>query len=210
MDSVSKGFAVFFVLIMAISSLSLLMVKPSRAQSIPKPSVPEFNVTLYDSSYDIPSSVTTNPYNGQHTTTPAKHIEARTLVFTVHNQAFTPCQTKDANNNVYDVKLYYNLRFKGHFDQSQDWDVLFGPNFGYIQPSSGPQTVYIANGSYTSQELDVSPWSVSFPADAQVDFQIEALIGYPSAPLVFSGQESGWSNTQTVAINQSVSKLPST
>lgn len=187
------------------------MVKPSFAQSIPTPSVPQFKVTLYNSSYNIPASTTTNPYTGQQTTSPATHREARTLVFIIQNQVFTSFQTKDAYNNIYSVKLYYNLRYRGHFDQSpQDWSVLFGPNFGYIQPTSGPQTAYIANGSYSSQEFDVNQFSVGFPADAQIDFQVEALIGYPSTPTIFTGQESGWSNTQTVTLNQSVTTLPST
>src|SRR5208283_2850842 len=55
MGSISKGFALFFILIMAISGLSLMMAKPAFAQTptpstIPKPSVPEFTVTLISSS----------------------------------------------------------------------------------------------------------------------------------------------------------------
>ena len=210
MGKIGKTFALFLTVIIAMSCLTMVLVKPAYAQTIPKPAVPQFNVTLYDSSYDIPASATINPYNGQQTTSPATHIEARTLIFTIQNQAFTSFQAKDTNNNVNTVKLFYNLRYKGHFDQSQDWNVLFGPNFGYIQPSSGPQTAYIANGSYSSQEFDVNQFSVGFPANAQVDFQVEALIGYPSTPTIFTGQESGWSNTQTVVLNQTVTTLPST
>jgi hypothetical protein len=50
MDS-SKGFAVFFILIMAISSLSALVIKPAVAQLIPIPSVPEFTLKFIHTYY---------------------------------------------------------------------------------------------------------------------------------------------------------------
>lgn len=211
MGKIGKTSALFLTLIIALSCLNLLTFKPANAQTIvkseiPKPAIPQFNVTLYDSSYEIPTPY--DPYYWEHFTRPVTYNGARTLVFTIQNQVFTPFQYKDANNNVFNVNLYYNIRYKGHFNQSQDWSVLFGQNFGYIQPASGPQTVYVANGSYGS-EFDVLQWSIAFPADAQIDFQVEALIGYPTNPTIFIGQESGWSNTQTVSLNETVTSLPS-
>jgi hypothetical protein len=52
-----------------------------------------------------------------------------------------------------------------------------------------------------------------FPNGAQVDFQVQAKIGYLSTQYnqagaefeVFNGQTSNWSNTQTVTINQALS-----
>jgi hypothetical protein len=62
---------------------------------------------------------------------------------------------------------------------------------------------------------------VEFPAVAQVDFQVEAMTGFvhrvfnPNAtnqlemyPYVFSGETSGWSNTQTLTIG--TESLPTT
>ena len=208
----NRTFALTLILIIAISSLTVLTVKPASAQTIvkaeiPKPAVPQFSVALYDSSYDIPASTSIDPFNGQQTTLPATHHDARTLVFTFQNQEFTPFTLTDINNNVYDVQFYFNIRWKGHF--GQDWNVLFGPHYGYIKPTSGPQTIYVANGSFSQQEFDVVQWSVSFPAYAQIDFQVEALTGYPTTPTIFTGQESGWSNTQTVTLNETVTSLPS-
>lgn len=47
---------------------------------------------------------------------------------------------------------------------------------------------------------------IQFPVGGQVDFQVEAMIGYfhkyaiPLSPWVFEGQTSGWSNTQSITI----------
>jgi hypothetical protein len=53
MNSTGKVFTLFFVLIMAISSLSLLMVKPANAESISKPLVPEFTLKVVASSIEV-------------------------------------------------------------------------------------------------------------------------------------------------------------
>ena len=56
MGSSGKSFALILILIMAISSLSLLVLKPANAQIIPKPSVPEFTVQfVVDTSYIAPT-----------------------------------------------------------------------------------------------------------------------------------------------------------
>ncbi len=57
MGSFRKRLAIVLVLIVAISCLSLLMVKPTSAQAIPKLSVPEFTINL------ITSSLENNPAN---------------------------------------------------------------------------------------------------------------------------------------------------
>jgi outer membrane protein assembly factor BamB len=52
MNSLNKGFALFFILIMAISSLSLLTVKSANAQNSTNPSVSVTRTLLWDSSND--------------------------------------------------------------------------------------------------------------------------------------------------------------
>ena len=54
MGSIGKGLSLLLVVILVGSSL--IMVESASAQSIPKPSIPEFTVNLIDSSYDIPPS----------------------------------------------------------------------------------------------------------------------------------------------------------
>ena len=50
-------------------------------------------------------------------------------------------------------------------------------------------------------------FSLTFPAGDQVDFQVEAMIGYVHrdvsqafAPWVFTGEKSDWSNTRTLSL----------
>ena len=55
------------------------------------------------------------------------------------------------------------------------------------------------------------------PTEGQVDFQVEAMIGYRdrgvyangTMPYVIKGEKSGWSNTQTLAIGESQTPTPS-
>lgn len=61
MGNISKSLC---LLLVVSASSSLLIILSADAQSIPKPSVLEFTLTLIDSSYDIPPSSTVNPYTG--------------------------------------------------------------------------------------------------------------------------------------------------
>jgi len=53
MDSISKGFALILIGIMAISCMSILTVESVSAQTIPRPSVPEFTSRLTASSLEV-------------------------------------------------------------------------------------------------------------------------------------------------------------
>src|SRR3990170_3163062 len=75
MTSMNKRVALLLIAMLAVSSLILVKTAPASA-SIPKPSVPEFNVKLIDSSYIIPATTTTDPYTGQTVTHPSQRIEA--------------------------------------------------------------------------------------------------------------------------------------
>jgi len=50
---------------MAISSLSLMMVKPASAELIPTPSVPTFTLSIVSHSYDVAPITTTDQYTGK-------------------------------------------------------------------------------------------------------------------------------------------------
>ena len=110
----SKTLSLALILILAVSSI--IMVKPTFAQSIPKPSVPQFTVNLADHGYDVPPSVTstTDPYNGKTTTTtfPGYHYQNITVDVTIENQPFPA--TIDGNTS----NLYYNLRTKPQFGEN--------------------------------------------------------------------------------------------
>jgi len=223
MSNSSKNFALILILIIVLSGLRLLMVKPTNAQSIPTPSVPEFTLNFDQHSSDKPAVFTTDPYTGkQQELEPAKHYEWETINITIKNQPFTPYQIKDGNN-IWNLTIYYSVRNKGHF--SNIWGSGFTPDYYQVQSS----------GQYTEITFFVGPngprgdimqgENVLEPvpsAGGQVDFQVEALIGYMQSEgvsvtqmfgvqldWVFNGTESGWSNTQTISIPaSSVSPSP--
>jgi hypothetical protein len=60
MDKKSKGLALFIILIIAVSSLSLIVIKPASAQSISKPSVSDFTIQIIQSNYSNYFVITIN------------------------------------------------------------------------------------------------------------------------------------------------------
>ncbi len=206
MGNKSKTFGLVFILIMAISSLEVLVVRPANAQtaittsSIPTPSVPEFTVKFVNTSYEIPASSTINPYTGQNETSPSSYVENYSIQVIVKNQPFTP-QWIQVGSSGFTDSLYYNVRMKGHF--ADNWTVLYNPDLGFSSQSNSEYT--------TVYSEDFNPNVLT--ADYQIDFQVQALIGAvhrgynPSAtnqlemyPWVFDGQTSDWSNAETLTI----------
>ena len=238
MDSTNKGLAIFFILVMVISSLSLIMIKPACAQSIPKPSVPEFTVKFVNASYSV---TTTNPYTGANET---QQISNNSIKVTINNQPF------DNSNN----QIYYNIRAKPHF--AENWTEIYPIqnrtssyngdgtfSFAWYIDDSSPKsnssytiitfpvvaTEYYAESGYDIQRYysgDIGQEGRYFaflhgiPANAQIDFQVEALVGQNSTywyiqhplfpqyggfnqPAIAYDSDSGWSNTQTITIGES-------
>jgi len=211
----SKSATLLHIAVLTLSSL--LMVESAFAQSIPKPSVPEFNVKLIDSSYVIPETTTIDPYTGQTVTHPSQRVEARTIEIRIKNMPFTPFEITNASN-TYTVGFFYNVRWKGHFEE--EWHEVYNPNVnGFLGRDSGIETVFSRQGEYSSTEglkLYYQGLIATFSPNAQVDFQVEAMIGYvhhvvaiPFSADVFEGETSGWSNTQTITIGESQKSTPS-
>jgi hypothetical protein len=205
-NGMSKGFALIFILIMAISSLSLMLVKSANAQTVPKPSVSEFTAKYVDRSYTVPASTTIDQYTGQKVTNPSYYVENRTLEIAIKNQPFTP-YVDNSTGAQWKITLMYQIRTRGHF--AQNWTNLYFVDDGFLPASNSDYTTV----SYSLGEG--SPWG-NLQANAQVDFQVEAMVGYVSrgigfASWYFSGETSDWSSTQTVTIpTNSVSPTPTT
>ena len=237
MNRTSKSFAVFIILIMAISNLSLIIVKPASAQSILKPSIPEFMVKFVNSSYSV---TTINPYTGANET---QQIINNSIKITINNQLF------DNSNN----QLYYNVRAKPHF--AENWTEIYPIqnrtisyngdgtfSFAWYIDDSSPKsnssyttvtfpviaTEYYGESGYDIQRYysgDIGQEGRYFaflhgiPANAQIDFQLEALVGQNSTywyvqhplfpqyggfnePAIAYEADSSWSNTQTIVLGE--------
>jgi hypothetical protein len=205
---------------------SLVMVEGTYAQSIPKPSVPEFTVKFVNASYTV---TTTNIYTGLDET---EQVSNDSIEITITNHAF----------DYSDYQIYYNLRVKPRF--SDNWTEVYpirtyassyngGYNFSYAQyindysipQSNSSFTVIIFSvvptELYLGSGYDVEGTSLwAIPDGSQIDFQLEALVGHPSQrwvsdhplhpvagggfePAVAYDETSGWSTTQTVTIGES-------
>ena len=192
----------FILLLILISTASSLMVVKPAHSSITKPSVPEFTVKLVDSSYDVPTSYSIDHYTGENVTHTGYHVESRSIEVTIKNQPFVPYYD---NSSGWNIKFYYNIRIKGHY--SEDWIELYRASDGYSTPSDSQYTIFsYVLGENTDTTLGTK--MIEFPAGAQIDFQVEAMIGYVHrvvtggmAPWVFTGEKSGWSETQTLTIS---------
>ena len=220
----NKNLATVLILTIAISSLSPIMIKPATAQSIPKPSTPEFTVQYSVYSYSVQPTYGIDQYTGKNVTIQNGYIvNNRTIVFTIKNQPFTPYT--DANGNS--IGLYYNFRFKGHFGDTWSYypftDAYSKPNIqeqtthSYGPYGGGHFIYYSASNSantITSITLDLLtpfPGGPQIPDGSQVDFQVQTQIGQinpiPSGMLAgdfynFTGQTSDWSPTQTITIGE--------
>ena len=120
-----------------------------------------------------------------------QQIDNSTIDFIIGNQPFTPYSN---------IQLYYIIQEKGHFGGT--WTQV-------------PYTLTQSNSQHTTLLIPTS----NYPANSQLDFQVEAAIGhYTTVPYyphgydnngnpigmpfgttkVFNGTQSGWSNTQTI------------
>lgn len=201
------------LLILIFTASSLIVVRPADA-AIPKPSVPEFTLEFDDESYDVPTTYEIDPYTGENVTHPGYHVPRTAFKMTIENQPFVPYYDEESEWNI---SFYYNIRMKGSY--SEDWIELYRPSDGYPHQSDIEYTV-ISLGTLggTGLALKTSAKMIDVPSGGQVDFQVEAMIGYvhrsgvtaiPGSGWTFTGEKSGWSSTQTITIPASSTPPPS-
>jgi hypothetical protein len=226
------------LVLIAILALSSLMIVKSVSSEITKPFIPEFTLRYGDNSYDVPPTTTTtiDPYTGNKTVTSQAGYQVfnRSIEVIIKNQPFTPYT--DANGNY--VNLAYAVRWKGHYSES--WNNLpnrtayFGATNidGYgIPPYSTYTTIFFGLDWKDTpidvrgaKDFDYDYYLAGVPEGGQVDFQIQTAIGYstliPSPRnefyyndyyMIFTGQTSDWSSTQTITVgNTSKTTNPTT
>ena len=172
---------------------------------IPTPSVPEFTVEVVDNSYDVPLTYTyeVDQFTGKELQIShgGYHLDNRSLVFTIKNQPFTSVRVADGNV----TSLSYKIRVKGHY--GDDWTEL-----NHVDSSGAGYTLkpYILG-----ENCEI--YLLRGIASGEVDFQMQALIGYYyetydlsihsamfywyfPGDIHFVGETSGWSPTQTITI----------
>jgi hypothetical protein len=196
------------MLLALLALSSLVIVEAVFAQSIQKPSVPEFTVELVDNSYDVPSydvppTYGIDQYTGENITisegyhVEGYHVENKTIEITVTNQPFV-------SSDEY-THFGYNVRVKGPFGES--WTQLFP----YTESQEvGPWNLRFQSAS----EYTVISIPQDYPSGGTVELQVEAVIaiGHPFLNTNFGYWEyltSGWSNTKAITIGESQTITPS-
>ena len=222
MNPISKSLALILILVMAISSLNLLVIKPASGQTstpetsvpIPTPSVPQFTVKLVNTS-DLPTIYWLNLNPESTITIPNDNNTNYTIELTVKNQPFIPPFIENGQN----MALSYDVRLKKHY--LENWTDVYALTEWYPVPSNSDYTIIpfpleVFEDSLASYNIKSCFYGVYYSAlngisaGDQIDFQVETQIGYahkettpiPSPPWLFVGQTSGWSNTQTITIGE--------
>ena len=123
-------------------------------------------------------------------------------------------------NNAYNYSFFYNVRIR---TSDGNWTDLYDAEDGYPTQSNSDYTVLSyrlgESAYYPPEDYPLSPsMKVGIlPTEGEVDFQVEAMIGYRdrgvyangTMPYVIKGEKSGWSNTQTLTIGESQTPTPS-
>jgi hypothetical protein len=107
----------------------------------------------------------------------------------------------------------FNVRFKGQY--TDNWSNITALYGLYMAHTSGHKyTIFslMLNNMMPRDLLgdsDLVQAGIQVPLNCTVDFQVEALYGksfwcvsVPLGAYVFNGQESGWSSTQSITINE--------
>jgi hypothetical protein len=229
MRKLGKTLALFLTITFMASFFTLLTVKPANAQTIPKPSVPEFTLQYVDHSNNVPPTYGIDSYTGDNITVQeGYHIQNKSIEVIITNPPFTPFENDKVNN----LAIWYDVQWKGHFGNYwQDTNrstCLLAWNYVFVQIGNDSQLLN-PNAPYTIVPIGFSgnngtahthySFFMNDVSSGEVDFQVQAFRGYytrvedpivpgvPSSDLgdtphhyVLTGISSGWSNIQTISI----------
>jgi hypothetical protein len=208
MNKTGKTHALLTILI--IACLILPIIGSVNAQTLTKPSVPDFTIKYVDYSYDIPPTYGIAQYTGETVVTKhGEHIDNRSVEITIKNQPFTPFN--DSRGNT--INRFFDVRYKGSYGDT--WTTLCAgqTQMAILEGETIHKTTYIQYGyaiqNYTAQYTKIT-YKLT-PYSGQMDFQVQALEGYTAQTyydaflyrtyigFTFYGESSDWSNTQTIS-----------
>ncbi|MEM2108401.1 MAG: hypothetical protein QXL10_03855 [Candidatus Bathyarchaeia archaeon] len=223
---------IFIFTVSSVISISLNHV----SGAMPKPSVPEFTVKFVNASYSV---TTTNPYTGLSET---KLVSNNSIEITIKNQPFdSPGYQIYYNIRVKPhftdnwTEVYPIVNTTSAYNG--DGTFSYAEYINYNSPSQStssytiitfpvvPTDVYQATGydikryfsGYQYEGGTYIPILIAIPDGAQIDFQVQALVGHESQlwvidhpftptygghfePAVAYNGASDWSKTKTIII----------
>ncbi len=193
------------LLLMAVLLLcGLEMIGSSFAQSITKPSSPEFSLKPVVYAYNVSPITFVHPSFGRITINQTSYrLEDCSINVVIKNQPFISFFANDSP-----VMLYFQVQIKGH--NSDFWQ--FYP-FLIITESPIPSENYFPQ---TDAEYTIISVPAFYPLGAQaptLDFRVRALMGYSNMTnhglygfpewFEFYGETGDWSSAQTITISPS-------
>ena len=205
MVTVKKKFAVLLTYIIFIGLLSFVTYEVVTAMPVDKISAPEITTITYaNNSYDVPASITIDPFTGKPIENPAYDVDNRTLQFVINKNTIS-------YNRGY---LNYLMRMKGSF--TEDWiDIAY-----FRADGTSSLTSITFSSSRTEGHLSYDGNSFYLPLEGEVDFQVQAQVWgevmadtTPDNP--FGGSvstlfaKSDWSKTRHLTLGSISSVEPS-
>ena len=137
------------ILILTLTVSSLMIAESTSAQSIPKPSVPQFTLTYHAILYYVPPTYAIDHYTGENITVSYEHwIRQTSIEVTIENQPFSPYVITDNGDNR-TTNLYFSVRSKGQFEE--EWSTY--SNSGELQIED-----YAAQQTTLYLYPDSTPW----------------------------------------------------
>ena len=219
----SKALTVLLVAVFVL--YSLVVVGSVSAESGFKPSVPEFTVKVRDQSYYVPPKYRTDPYTGISELIQEGYVAQNgTIELSIEPQQFT--QYTDSEGNI--IRLYFRVAYKGH--SALGWEYYpkndgFSGNYSqYFSASDSGSTITLFGfGEYEfggeDRTIYTHPSFGEIPAGGQIDFKVEAFVGYYTTSeyvgifgltyyRIYTGESSDWSEIQTLTIGESQTSSP--
>ena len=210
----TRTFTILCAIVVLIVS-GVIATGIGTSSALQTPSTPEFTVRFIDASYDVPPKYAINAYTGQNEMVEqGKHIQNQSVLVSIRNQAFTSYSTGREDDSV--VGLRYIIQVKGYF---QEWYGESNPvDLVIVLILNILKQRYGLVGNNASDWNGIVGGSLDVPAGGEVDVRVKAYIGYlttiygtpspydgmwgddgkPARHLVFTGESSGWSSTQTI------------
>jgi hypothetical protein len=222
MGKIRKTIALFLTLIIALSCMTIWVVKSAYSQSILKPPMPEFAINFSQTLYTVTAP---DPVSGENIT---QQFQNNTIQVKIDNRPFSSSLNEDKYH------LFYNISTKIHSESN--WSELYPPERYYNDATNFNSTALnlartptASTSEYTTisfhdyypsyppnTEIGFSP-PFHFPPGTQLDLEVRAIIGvdsqvyiadHPTAPRFGGDYEpaivvdvaSDWSNTQTITI----------
>lgn len=205
---IRRTFSLFSVIILAVSCM--IIIRPTCAQvGVTNPSIPAFSVTLQTYPQYVSPTYGVDPSTGKAVIIQEGYTEVEKWVrVEIGGQPFLRYNNSDGQLK----SLFYNVRWKGNHDtswQSLPQEFRYEDAGTFVDSHSIGRLVSI--GFKGIKGAAEGYMQLLDPNATQIDFQVEALIGYYAADNVFIGQTSGWSDTQTLMMpNDGSTSVPST